>query len=176
MNLDDIDTSDLTDDGDLLELGGPENFRLRLRIEPDDEPVNSHIGQTPNAMTYGAVSKYCYDYSRDRDTPRPEGFTGRARKLQVDRGYWLWWEPYNEGGEWDRKTPEEQRKEAAWIRDLCERGFIQVGLYLEQWVEDFTGAGHWVEVDAAWIGGVDEFYPELIGDLAEGLPDLEVDA
>lgn len=34
MNLTDIDTSSLTDDGDALELS--DRFRLVLKIEPDD--------------------------------------------------------------------------------------------------------------------------------------------
>lgn len=172
MNLDDIDTSDLTDDGDLLELG--DRFRLRLKIEPDDVSVNDHFGQEPNVMTYGAVSKYCYDYARDGHEPRPEGFTGRARKIEVGHGYWVWWEPFNYEGEWDRKTPDEQRKEIDWITDLLQSGFVQVGLELEELVSDSLGNEHWVEIASEWVGGVDQFYPELIGQLAEEMPDIEI--
>lgn len=173
MNLTDIDTSSLTDDNDLLELS--DRFRLRLRIEPDDLSVNAEIGQEPNATVYGAVSKYCYDYRREGYTPRPDNFTGRARKIEVDRGYWVWWEPYNYEGDWDKMPPDKQREYVDWITDLLQSGFIQVGLELEELLTDSTGEQHWVEIGQEWIGGCDSFYPELIDDLASELPDIALE-
>lgn len=134
------------------------------------------------------MSKYAYDYRDAEYRQRPDDFTGRARKFEVDRGLIMWWEPYtgpmgwrDDDGQWhhanwDQLPRHVQEKEAQRIHDLLMDGFKIVGLILEEFVEDFVGGGHWVEVDSSYIGGVDNFYPELIHDLASELPDLEVNA
>jgi hypothetical protein len=176
MNLKGIDTSDLTDDGDLLELG--DRFRLRLRIEHDpDSSINDYDGD-------GKVSKYAYDHRDAEYRHRPDGFTGRARKFEVDRGLVMWWEPYDgpmgwqdDAGEWhhanwDQLPVAVQRKEAERIHDLLMDGFKVVSLMLEELVPDSWGGEHWVEAGFESLGGVDSFYPELISDLASELPDV----
>lgn len=185
MNLDDIDTSDLTSDGDTLDVS--DRFRLRLRIEADDEPASHHIN---DADCWGKVSKYAYGYRDSEYRQRPDGFTGRARKIEVARGYIVWWEPYADeygyqlddgtwaSAKWDQLPRAEIDKQVEYMTDLLRDGFKQVGLTLEEFISTTTqpSIGRWVEVDTAWVGGVDVFYPELIADLAAELPDLEVDA
>lgn len=177
MNLTDIDTSDLTDDGDTLELS--DRFRLRLKIEADmDASINDYDSD-------GKV-----EWSRNNpntgDPVRPEGFDGGAIILRRDHGYCRWWQPYGDtigyqvGDEWHfakwAQLPREERsKMEARIRDLDEYGFKEVGLQLDELVTDSFGHQHWVEVGSHWIGGVDEFYPEIVRELAEELPDIELE-
>lgn len=79
---------------------------------------------------YGEVSKYAYDYWSESQTPRPSHFTGRAVKIQVDRGYWMWWEPpvggdYISAADWDSNA-ELRRSFTAQVRDLLEGGFMLI--------------------------------------------------
>lgn len=183
MNLEGIDTSDLTDDDDLLELS--DRFRLRLKIEHDpDSSVNDY--DADGKVEWGRRHPYT-----DR-AERPEGFDGAAVILYRDGRDVAWWQPYgtgpgstkqdtygwqDEAGEWHHarwhQLPHAERQRQFWrVHDLWLYGFKQVGLALEENVRDSFEHDHWVQVDVAWIGGVDEFYPELIGDLASELPDM----
>lgn len=164
MNLTDIDTSSLTDDGDTLEL--TDTFRLRLRIECDeDSSINDYDSDGRYEMA-----------ARDPHAPRPEGFNGAARKLWTAESGAVpfWWQPWD-AAEFEA-LPEDVKSEYLWrIRMLVTYGFKHVSLRLEQCVEDDFGGEHWVEAGYAGLGGVDEFYPELIDDLASELPDIELE-
>lgn len=109
----------LTDDGDTYEL--PDGRALRLRVRPDE---NTDINDYD---CYGKVEWVKRHPYLNHDAERPEGFTGRARKLTTITGDAFWWEPYYEKGlVW---TPEQWREETGHIRDLMSFGFH--GLVLE---------------------------------------------
>jgi len=119
----------------------------------DDSSINDYDAD-------GRVS--CYFRHSDRSA-RPEGFTGRAYKVDVDRSGYVWHEPYGEAmgyqnepdGEWLSATWENlpddvRRKEKARIRDLLEGGFVGLELELTRTVSvdgtDYTrtdGASLW---------------------------------
>ncbi len=172
----------LTSDGDEYPLS--DNLKLRLLIEHDPHTTINDYD------CYGKCSKYAYDYRDDGFRNRPDGFTGRARKIEVDRGLVMWWEPYDETygwqddagewhyGKWEQLPRDEMRRQINFITDLLREGFKAVGLRLMERVEDRLGHDHWVQVDTAWIGGVDDVssanLPDLILDLTvelEGMPD-----
>jgi hypothetical protein len=117
---------------------------------------------------YGRVSKYAYDYWRDGNEPRPDGFTGRARKVQVDRGYWMWWEPPATLWVNDTEVPFEQAGDEATklTRQVCD--LLEGGVhYVTVERQERCSMGHWHTVDSAACGGVDRPYRELIDDLIQ---------
>lgn len=115
---------------------------------------------------FGRVSKYAYDYWRDGHTERPDGFTGRARKVQVDRGYWMWWEPPATLWVDDAEVPWEQASNAATlcarqVQDILEYGVHTIVVERKQRCE----MGHWHAVDGTALGGVDKPHAEHINDM-----------
>ncbi len=173
------DTETLPTDGDVLDAGR-DGFRIRVSIEHDpDYSINDYDSDG----RISTVLSYHYD---NHYSTRPDGFTGRARKLQVGRGEYVWWEPYADdfgyqddagvwqSAKWDMLPRDVQRKEADRIRDLVEYGFVIVALRLEEEVTDAFGNTHWVEVAGASCGGVDRPYPELMAELyAEVIAELD---
>ncbi len=111
----------LHDDGDTFTLS--DGRTIRLKIEPDqDYSINDYDGD-------GRISD-AFSYNRDHHTSRPSDFNGAAVKLQVDRGYYVWWQP--PGPDIIGPTPwthEQFEKERARIQDLASFGFV--GLILE---------------------------------------------
>jgi hypothetical protein len=154
MNIDDIDLSDLEEDGDTLEL--PDGRMLRLVIEQDWEASINDFD------FYGRVSKtHAYRYAAIE--PRPKDFTGNAEKLSCGGAEWVWWEP---PADVVRGTPE-----FAWLRqsviDLLVRGFYCVGLDLCDGTDAY---GRPIVVDRASLAGCDSSDPdEYLSDLLVGL-------
>jgi hypothetical protein len=147
------DMTDLTDDGDTIDLGN--GLSLRLRIETDmDTDVNDFD-------CYGKVEWTSGGYGL---TPnRPDDFTGAARIIARDRGSALWWQP------WTGATEQEANDFLPTIRERVEYGFYLIGLELRETVTDSRGGSHTVELDTAWLGGVDDTSAETLADI---LPDL----
>jgi len=166
------DTSTLVDDGDILDI--TDSRRLVLHVKHDEESsINDYEG---DGRTHP-----CGRLGRAN---RPDDFSGRARKLQVSRSEWVWWEPYDgpigwtdandvwQATKWDN-LPEAQRQiQVGRVTDLIAFGFQLVGVELQERVTDSRGGSHWISVDTEWVGAVDEIYPELVSDLAEEVMSL----
>lgn len=163
MNIDGIDLTTLTDDGDTLDVG--ERHRLRLRVEVDqDASINDYDSD-------GKV-QWCERGERQR----PAGFDGAAEKLWAPQNCGaFWWRPWD-AKDWAAMSADDKRRTRQRICDLMAFGFKQFGLQLLERVHDSFGGEHWLLVDQAWIGGVDEFYPELVLDLAIELSDINQEA
>lgn len=151
---------ELTDDGDTFELS--DGRTLRLRIEPD-------AGTTINDFDcYGKMSKYAFDYVHDAHAPRPDGFNGNAEKIQVDRGYWVWWQPPDDIPRSSEQFSEFRRM----VRDLLEIGFYQVGLEL---LDGTDAYGRPIVVKQEWLGGVDSIEEDHLADiLSDMLAELDL--
>ena len=164
MNIDDIDLTALTDDGDTIEIG--ERHRLRLRIEVDE------VSSINDYESDGRV-EWCND--RDPHAPRPDGFTGAAEKLWAPQNCGaFWWQPWD-AKEWAALPDDVKRRERWRICRLMAFGFKQIGLELQEQITDSFSGEHWVEIATEWLSGVDGFYPEIVPDLAGQLPDIETD-
>lgn len=140
----------------------PEDVKLRYgddtaEWEDGKHRYRAHVWYDTDASIndyecYGEVSKYAYRYMYgESTTPRPDHFTGRARKIEVDRGYWMWWEPNNWDGRWDQLTEDEKRKEVSDMQDLLQQGFYGVTLERETRCEH----GHWYGSGSESLAGID---------------------
>jgi hypothetical protein len=125
----DIDLSELTDDGDTIEI--EDGRKLRLRIEVDqDASINDYDSDGKVEWT-----------RRDRDygrTVRPDDFDGAARIIETDGDSSLWWQPPSPkmiGCVW---TPEQMRSEQARITELVRYGFRGVVLELLDGVDAYN--------------------------------------
>ena len=153
--------SDLTDDGDEIDL--PDGRSLRLRIEPDqDASVN-------DSDCYGRIEwSHVGPHNYTGRANRPDDFTGAAHILDRDHGSVLWWQP------WEGATEEQARDFLPTLRELVEYGFKLVGLELRETVTDSLGSEHTVVLDTAWLGGVDDtgsdYLQEIIGEMLHELP------
>lgn len=141
----------LTDDGDVFELADGRSLRLRI-ADDQDASIND----------YDCYGKVEWIQRGRHQAPRPSGFDGKARKLWGSSDP-FWWQP------WDGATDEQIAEAAERIKELAEYGFKLVGLELRETLLDGRKFEHTIVVDTAWIGGVDAFYPELIGELASEL-------
>lgn len=162
MDLTTEQVADLRDDGDTVTIGP--RHAVRLVIRPDmDTSINDYD-------CYGKIEWIDRGHHRGN---RPDGFNGAAMKLWGSSDP-FWWQP--PAG----ITTEQAREESSFIRELAEYGFSLVGLELLEVVEDSLGGDHTVEVDAAWLGGVDsvdgEYLAAIVRDLATELKSVEVDA
>lgn len=148
----------LAADGDEFEL--TDGRKLRLHIEPDwDTDIND----------YDCYGKIEWSDNNHHGSVRPDGFTGRAVVMDRNAHQTLWWEAYEE------LTEEEVRETEPFVRRLIEEGFCQVGLVLIEVLHDSLGKTHEVEVSTAWMGGVDEFCSNVVGELLNQLIDQEDD-
>lgn len=163
---------DLHEDGDRYVIS--DRWSIVLRIEVDDDcSINDYD-------CYGTTERYCHDY-HDR-APRPSGFTGAARKIQMDRGSWIWWQPAPDfvsakawGGSADDYA-DAFRLHVETATDLLRYGFKQIGLELHEVIEDTLGNDHDVIAAQQWLGGVDSLdgdnlsriVGELLSDLGYG--------
>jgi hypothetical protein len=149
MELTQEQREQLTEDGDRVELD--DGRRVVLVIEPDQD--TSIFDEQGEGVWCGRLEWVAY---RDgRDTPRPTGFDGRARKLHTRDGF-VWWQV-------PADVPQESiRGMGQQIIYLIEYGYLVVGLK----VWERCDHAEWHEVDATYRGGVDAFYPELIEELA----------
>jgi len=158
----------LTEDGDVFDMV---DQCATLRIERDEHySINDYEsdGRTSDYVRY-----------RDPRCPRPDGFSGRAVKIQVDQSGYVWWEPYDDAAgytdssgaqhfdRWDELAPNKRASEQARVTDLIRDGFLLVGVILSERVIDSRGAEHWVEVGSDWVGGCDSVYPGLTLELFE---------
>jgi hypothetical protein len=147
---------------------GDNRYILCIRQDMDYSGAD-YINDCDDSI-YGKVSKYAYSYRRDRPGrgQRPDGFTGRARKLEVDRGYWMWWEPPATLWVGDREVPWEQAGDEATELTRKVRELLQYGLYIiHVQRQEACNMGHWHTVAQAACGGVDVPYRHLINDLIE---------
>lgn len=154
-----LDTSDLTDGGDRLEL--PDGRFLKLTISHDpDWSINDY-------EAHGRVS-YPQGHHNDRQN-RPADFDGAARKVWYDRSSWCWWQPPDDV----KSDPEAMRDMYSHVRDLMEFGFHVVTLELGETVSDSRGGEHEVIIAGASLGGVDDvsknYLPLVVDDLVSEL-------
>ena len=143
---------------------GDNRYRLKMGVD-EFYSASDYINDCDESI-YGQVSAFAYDYWRETKTPRPEGFTGRARKIEVDRGYWMWWEPPATLWVDDAEVPFEQAgneatKLARQVEELL-RGGVH---YITVERQERCSMDHWHTVDFASLGGVDKPHPEHINDL-----------
>jgi len=148
------------------------SVRYRLTIDLDQDcSINDY-------ETDGKVSDYVsWDHGHES---RPDGFTGRAMKIEVDRSGFVWWEPYNDlygwkegdvwqSGLWEQLPADVRAKEKNRIQDLLQRGFVGVTVDRQTRCDQ----GHWHTQEGASLGGIDslengylaEVVQELIGEL-----------
>ena len=81
--------AELTGDGDTFEL--EDGRTLRLKVEPDDD--SSIMDEQGEGVWCGRLAWVNRDRWTGHDAPRPDGFDGRARKLQRNSGDPIWWQP-----------------------------------------------------------------------------------
>ena len=158
-----IDLTDLTSDGDTLDLG--DGRALRLRIEPDEFAGGWNDQMDPEC--FGTVEWVRLDdCGRSR---RPDHFDGTARKLDTDCPHALWWQPPTAKAIGTIWTPEQWREQAAYVLERVRYGWSSVGLELIETVTDSLGGEHLVVAASAWLGGVDDvtpdYLPDVLGDL-----------
>lgn len=142
--------AELNDDQDTVELD--DGRSLRLRIEPDDIDAFDHIN---GCDAYGRVAwadHYRGDHYRGQ-SPRPEGFTGRALKLRTMGGDAFWWEPYYDASDGPYAAP--TSAERGWMEDLVTFGFKGVTLELRETATDSRDNEHTVTVERASLWGID---------------------
>lgn len=165
------DIKDLDSDGDEFEL--PDGTLVRLKIEVDDIDALRHFEDDD---CFGKVERVGRNrhpemHQGNEDAVRPAGFDGAAFKIKIPRSYHMegnfWWQPYDR--KWDRIT---MLAEKARIHQLLFEGFKQVGLLHVRPGPAHAPTALEKVLDQSWIGGVDEFYRELIDDL---LSELNVD-
>lgn len=160
MNISLDDLAKLTGDRDTIQLD--DTHELRLRIEPDPE---SSIN---DGDCYGRTERYCHDYHER--APRPADMDGSARKIQVSRGEWIWWQPADDlrslkawiksGGD-PGTYPEAYAEHLRMAERLLQDGFMQVGL--EVW--ETNERGYEYVIDSTWLGGVDSLDNGYLQDL-----------
>jgi hypothetical protein len=166
----------LTEDGDRYSFATSRwEFELRLTIEHDDDAHINHYD------CYGKASKFSYRYW-DGPEPRPDDMDGSARKIQVDRGDYVWWQPpadMTSAKRWGgppEDYPEVFRTFVQQVTDLLQWGFSIVGLHVWQHLETAHGDMRWVEIDSTYVGGVDStdaaHISDLVSDLIADLADI----
>jgi len=144
----------LTDDGDTYEVDARLTLVLHIEYDPDTS-INDYD-------CYGRTERYSHRYyNGEQRTPRPDDMDGSARKIEVDRGDWMWWQPSDDmksakawGGPPD-EYPAALRAHIDLATDLLRGGFKMVGLELRERVTDSWGHTHTVTVDQQWLGGID---------------------
>lgn len=147
--------SDLTTDGDTIQLS--ERFSLRLDIRPDEDT------SIEDYDCFGKIeeSRRTNDYGWP---VRPDGFDGAARIVDRDRFSVTWWQP------WEGASEEDAKKFLPTLSDLRNYGWDLIGLTLVEHVSDSCGGTHEVDVTTAWLGGVeamceDSYRSEVASDL-----------
>lgn len=133
----------------------------RVRIHADDTSPHDHIN---DADCWGTVSKYAHDYHREGRTPRPGGFDGRACKIQVDRGYWIWWQPPS-----DVTDPDDVKNLRDEVQRLFEEGFLGVTLERIETLRDSRDREHQVVVADAGLWGIDSLDNDYLFGVLEQL-------
>lgn len=134
----------------------------RARIVPDADHSIFDDGDW-----FGRLQWVGTDRDTGRPAPRPDGFDGRARKLQSGRGDPIWWQPPADVADDDLGTL------GRTILDLLEFGYV--GVIVERLDgTDAYGQPIVSAVASLWgIGGLDDEaeVAEVIGDLLTELQD-----
>lgn len=170
----------LADDGDTVELD--DTHSLVLHVETDGD------SSIRDADCWGLTERYAHDYCREGRTQRPPEMDGSARKIEVDRGYWVWWQPADHlkspkrwarawsdaGTEPPVSYADALRQHVELATELLRYGFKQVGLELRETLTDSLGHEHSVTIETAWLGGIDSlgdgYLAEVLGELVDELP------
>lgn len=157
------DLSTLRESGDTLAISP--TLRLTLRLERDpDFSINDYEGD-------GTVHEDC---------PSPS-----AVRIETDRGYYVWWEPYdNVYGYPDPANPAGPYRHSLWadlpepvrageiarVTDILRDGAVIATLQLEELLTASNGTEHWTVIDSDSIGGlIGDVYPELLDDMLANL-------
>lgn len=139
--------SDLTDDGDTIDL--PDGRSLLLRIEPDEYASIMDDGDWYGDLKWGTNDRYT-----GRDV-RPDDFDGSAEKILTDGRDVLWWAPPADAV----RDADLRGRLRSSIISLYHQGYNVVTLELRETLTDSAGHSHTVTVESASLGMVD-----LIGD------------
>lgn len=148
------DLSDLTADGDYVDLA--DGRRVTLRIESDE--YAGGWNDQMDAECYGTVQW-------TRDGSRPAGFDRSARKIQTQDCDTCWWQPPTAKAIGTVWTAEQWVEQTAYVRERVEEGWYSVGLQVSEIVTDSIGREHRVVLDTAWIGGVDTVTGDYLAEL-----------
>jgi hypothetical protein len=109
---------------------------------------------------YGETSKYAYSYLRGESrTPRPDHFTGAARKIEVDRGYWMWWQP---PADYNQLDAEVQRRLYNLVVDLLRGGFTILFVEVEY---RCSCCGTWADLASFSLGGIEVVNDDIKGEV-----------
>ena len=153
----DIDTSTLTEDGDTLEL--PDGVTVTLIVRPDEYQSGMDYINGMDCMGKVAWVDDRRNRYSDNPAPRPDGFTGAARKITTGYGDSYWWEPYREGHTvyWDREQQDA-------VRDLLMYGPYEIALKFRKRCEC---CGTVNTIHEQWLGGIDsaEYAAECVAEL-----------
>lgn len=153
-DVDALDVHTLTTDGDTLAV--TDTLELRLIVEHDPDADVFDDGDHFGALAYVRTNR-----CTGQDEPRPDGFDGRARKINYgNNDGTVWWQPPA-----DVTDPDDLESIRSWLWDRLTYGYLVVGLELCDAETDAAGQ-HYVHAQH-WIGGVDEFYSDLVRDLAD---------
>lgn len=155
-DVDTLDLHTLTADGDTLAVSDALELRLIVEHDPDVDVFGDgdHFG----ALAYVRTNRYT-----GHDAPRPDGFDGRAQKINYgNNDGTVWWQPPA-----DVTDPDDLESIRSWLWDRLTWGYIQVGLELRD-VETDAAGQHYVHTQH-WIGGVDELYSDLVSEMAAEL-------
>lgn len=156
MELTSDQIAQLSHDGSVLKLDDGRILRLRVEVD-EDTTINDDD-------FYGKTEAYSHRYiGEEGHTKRPTDFTGNAQKIEVDRGYWMWWEPPTDGPK--RGTPE-FTKLRHQVTDLLRDGFKGVVLELCQGTDAYHRP---IVVDVAQLWGIDStddgYLVEIVSEL-----------
>lgn len=161
----DVDLSELTDDGDTLDVS--DTLRLRLRIEHDsDTSINDYdfyYGRTEWGNTFGRPQ-------------RPKGMDGAAEVIDRDGRYVQWWQPPADMKRTDPGFAGLRRL----VLDLIKYGFqcVELEAWEPAYDADGTPLATWVRRGCVSLGGcgsvdrddvalvVMDLWPELRDQLA----------
>lgn len=129
----------LVDDKDEYALD--DTRALRLRIEPDDiSPMDLWQPEC-----YGKIAPVEWSRWENKQLPRPDGFDGRARKIETRDGGW-WWQPPVDVS--DEHVPLLMSLVTSVIRE----GFWSIGVEL---IDGNDAYRRGIVTHAAWVGGIE---------------------
>jgi len=149
------DASDMTDDGDTVELF--DGTTLRLRIEADQD-----YNGFDEADCYGriGIDRADYYYGRAR---RPEGFDGNAEKVSTIGGP-MWWQPPTDV----KRTDEGFAALRSLVSDLASFGWHIITV---EHCEGVDAYGRGIVRGVASLGGIDSVDDATVRDIVADLID-----
>ncbi len=129
----------LTDDGDEYALS--DHQMLRLKIEQDESSVDMWSDDC-----YGNLALVEWPRHGGHEKPRPEGFNGRARKIQANRSDAYWWQPPADVN--DAHVGDLMQLVTSIVRE----GFYSVGVELMDGTDAY---GRSIVTHAQWLSGIE---------------------